>query len=524
MDKYYITTPIYYPSGRFHIGTAYTTILADVTKRYRKLRGYDAYMLTGLDEHGQKIETVAKENGKTPQEHVDEMAKTTQDLWKRMNIQNDDFIRTTEPRHEKVVQEIFERLLNQGDIYMGEYEGWYCLPCETYFTETQLIDGKCPDCGREVRKMKEESYFFNMKKYQKRIEEFYEQNPDFIQPESRRVELLNNFIKPGIEDLCVSRTSFDWGIKVKSNPKHVIYVWLDALTNYITALGYMSEDESKFNKYWPADLQIIGKDIIRFHGIYWPIFLMALDLPLPKKIYAHGFISIREGKMSKSKGNIIYPEQLLDRYGLDATKYYLLREFQFDQDMTVTPENFVNRYNGDLANDLGNLVNRTIGMVNKYFGGKFDSSDTKPTEFDEDLKALCIESAKEAEDCIENIHYSNSLEKIWKIVSAANKYIDDTKPWVLSKSDNPEDKQKLTAVMTNLIEALRIVAILIQPFMDETANKIFEYLNIQERDWNSCHEFNCKRGEIQVLNNTQPLFARLDVAEETEYIESLIKG
>ena len=524
MNKFYVTTPIYYPSGRFHIGTAYTTILADTIKRYKTLRGYDTYMLTGLDEHGQKIQTVAEKEGKTPQQHVDDMAKMTQELWKRMDIQNDDFIRTTEPRHEKVVQEIFDKLLKQGDIYMGEYEGWYCMPCETYFTESQLVDGKCPDCGREVRKMKEESYFFNMKKYQKRLEEFYKQNPDFLQPESRKNELFNNFIKPGIEDLCVSRTSFDWGIKVKGNPKHVIYVWLDALTNYITALGYMSDNDEKFNKYWPADLQIIGKDIIRFHGIYWPIFLMALDLPLPKKIYSHGFISIRDGKMSKSKGNIIYPEQLMDRYGLDATKYYLMREFPFDQDMTVTPENFVNRYNGDLANDLGNLLNRTIGMINKYFDGKVDCNNIINTEFDEELKNFTLTKVKEAEDCLENIHFANSLERIWEIISASNKYIDDTKPWVLYKSEEDQDKQKLASVMAHLVEVLRIVGVLLQPFMNETSNKIFKYLNISTTNWDSCHEFEVKRTLINVANGVEPLFARLDVEKEIEYLENLIKG
>ena len=524
MKKFYVTTPIYYPSGKFHIGTAYTTIFADTTKRYKTLRGYDTYFLTGLDEHGQKVESVAKNNGKTPQQHVDDMAKSTIELWNKMDISYDDFIRTTEPRHEKIVQEIFDRLMEQGDIYMGEYEGWYCMPCETYFTETQLVDGKCPDCGREVKKMKEESYFFNMKKYQKRLEDFYEKNPDFIEPVSRKNELFNNFIKPGIEDLCVSRTSFDWGVKVKQNPKHVIYVWLDALTNYITALGYLSEDDSKFKRYWPADLQIVGKDIIRFHGIYWPIFLMALGLPLPKKIYAHGFISIREGKMSKSKGNIIYPEQMIDRYGLDATKYYLLREFPFDQDMVVTPENFVNRYNGDLANDLGNLLNRTIGMINKYFEGNVDTSIIKPTEFDEGLKNLTLQKSKEAEECLDNIHYSNSLEKIWQIVSAANKYIDDTAPWVLFKSENEEDKQMLASVMANLVETLRIVAVLLQPFMSDTANKIFEQLNIEVRDWDSSHEFIANRGIVKVVKNPEPLFVRLEVEKELEYLEDLIKG
>ena len=523
-EKFYITTPIYYPSGKFHIGTAYTEIFADTTKRYKKLRGYDAYLLTGLDEHGQKIETVASNNGKTPQEHVDEMAKATIELWKKMDIQYDDFIRTTEPRHEKIVQEIFDKLLKQGDIYMGEYEGWYCLPCETYFTETQLVDGKCPDCGREVTRMKEESYFFNMKKYQKKLEEFYEKNPDFIEPESRKTELFNNFIKPGIEDLCVSRTSFDWGIKVKGNPKHVIYVWLDALTNYITALGYLSEDDSKLKKYWPADLQIIGKDIIRFHGIYWPIFLMALGLPISKKIYAHGFISIKNGKMSKSKGNVIYPEQMIDRYGLDATKYYLLREFPYDRDMTITPENFVNRYNGDLANDLGNLLNRTIGMINKYFNGELDKANGMRTEFDESLKELALQKVKETEENLDNLHYSDALEKIWEIVSASNKYIDDTKPWILFKSENNQDKQKLVSVMARLVENLRIVAIMLQPFMNETANKIFSQLNIDKKDWNSAYEFNIDEGIIRVAKDVEPLFTRLEVDKEIEYLENLIKG
>ena len=524
-EKYYITTPIYYPSGRFHIGTAYTEILADTTKRYKKLRGFDSYLLTGLDEHGQKIETVAKENNKTPQEHVDEMARMCKELWKKMDIQYDDFIRTTEERHEKIVQEIFDRLLKQGDIYMGEYEGWYCLPCETYFTETQLVDGKCPDCGREVKKMKEESYFFNMKKYQKRLEDFYEKNPDFIEPLSRKNELFNNFIKPGIEDLCVSRTSFDWGIKVKGNPKHVIYVWLDALTNYITALGYLSDDATKFNKYWPADLQIIGKDIIRFHGIYWPIFLMALDLPISKKIYAHGFISIKDGKMSKSKGNVIYPEQMIDRYGLDATKYYLLREFPFDQDMTVTPESFVNRYNGDLANDLGNLLSRTIGMINKYFDGSLNTSNLIETEFDKNIKEFVNDKIKEIENNYDSLHYSAALTNIWDIISAANKYIDNTTPWILFKSEDINDRNKLASVMANLVEILRIVAVLIQPVMNDTSNKIFKQLKINNKDWDSIYEYSVNREEkINVDEKSEILFTRLDTEEEIEYLENLIKG
>ena len=522
--KFYVTTPIYYPSGKLHIGSSYTTILADAIKRYKKLRGYDAFMLTGADEHGQKIETVAKENNKDPQTYVDEMAEATKKLWKKLNIEYDDYIRTTEKRHEDVAREIFDKLMKQGDIYLGEYEGWYCLPCETYFTEKQLVEGKCPDCGREVRKMKEEAYFFNMKKYQNKIEEFYEENPNFIQPESRRNELLNNFIKPGIEDLCVSRTSFDWGIKVKSNPKHVIYVWLDALTNYITALGYGTDHDENYQKYWPADLHIIGKDIIRFHGIYWPIFLMALGLPLPKQIYAHGFLSIREGKMSKSKGNVVYPEHLYERYGVDATRYYLLREYPFDQDVIFTPESFVNRYNGDLANDLGNLLNRTIGMVNKYFGGEINVSELAQTEFDSEFETEVVKKVGEAEVCYDDIHFSNALEKVWEIISLSNKYIDKAEPWVLVKSENEEDRKKLISVMSHLVESLRIVGILIQPALPEASSKIFNQLNIEETNWDSTKEFKADRKAIKVVEKSEPLFIRLDTNEEIEYLSSLIKG
>lgn len=522
--KFYITTPIYYPSGKFHIGTAYTTILTDTIKRYKALRGYDSYMLTGLDEHGQKIQTVAEKEGSKPQEYVDKMAEATKKLWKDMNISYSDFIRTTDKRHEETVAKIFEKLLAQGDIYKGEYEGWYCMPCETYFTQTQLVDGKCPDCGRDVQLMKEETYFFNMKKYQKRLEEFYEKNPDFIQPESRKNELFNNFIKPGVEDLCVSRTSFDWGVKVPSDPKHVVYVWLDALTNYITALGYMQEDDSKFKKYWPADLHIIGKDIIRFHGIYWPIFLMALDLPLPKKIYAHGFISIRDGKMSKSKGNVIYPENLTERYGVDATKYFLLREFAFDQDISFTPESFVNRFNADLANDLGNLLNRTVGMINKYFEGKVDVSEAKTTEIDAKLEEKVLSNIIEIEKLMDDLHVSNSLEKIWEIISVSNKYIDETEPWKLAKSENEEDRKILVSVMAHLVENLRIVGTILQAYMPETAEKILNTLNVENRQWEDIKNIHANSGMIEVPSKIEPLFARLDVKEEMEYLENLIKG
>ena len=523
---FYVTTPIYYPSGKFHLGTAYTTVLADTVKKYKKQRGYDARMLTGLDEHGQKIEQVAIKRGLTPQQHVDDIAEQAKALWKMMDIQYDDFIRTTEERHTKVVEKIFDRFMEQGDIYKGEYEGWYCMPCETYFTETQLVDGKCPDCGREVKKMREESYFFNMKKYQKRLEDFYAQNPDFIAPESRKNELFNNFIKPGLEDLCVSRTSFDWGVKVKKNPKHVVYVWLDALTNYITALGYGSDDDSKLKKYWPADLQIVGKDIIRFHGIYWPIFLMALDLPIPKKLYAHGWIMMKDGKMSKSKGNIVYPELLIDRYGLDATKYFLLKELQYGQDGVFTPEGFVERYNIDLCNDLGNLLNRTIGMMNKYFEGNIPALGSTKNEQDDELEVFVLEKVKQVENDMDTVHVSNALAEIWNIISRSNKYIDETAPWVLAKSEVPEDREKLASVMYHLAENLRIVAILLEPFMKQTSKKMLEQLGIKDESittWDSTHTYGNIQEGTKVIEKGEPLFMRLDMEEEVNYIKEGMK-
>ncbi len=525
-NTFYVTTPIYYPSGKLHIGSAYTTVLADAMKRYKIARGYDSYMLTGLDEHGQKIQEIAIKNGKMPQEYVDEMAEEVKKLWKYMNIEYDDFIRTTEERHTKVVEDIFDKLMEQGDIYLGEYEGWYCTPCETFFTETQLVDGKCPDCGREVKKMKEESYFFNMKKYQKRLEEFYEQNPDFIAPESRKNELFNNFIKPGLEDLCVSRTSFDWGVKVRKNPKHVVYVWLDALTNYITALGYGTDENGKFQKYWPADLQIVGKDIIRFHGIYWPIFLMALDLPIPKKLYAHGWIMMKDGKMSKSKGNIVYPELLIERYGLDATKYFLLKELQYGQDGVFTPEGFVERYNIDLCNDLGNLLNRTIGMMNKYFAGTIPMVGKTKNEQDEELEAFVLEKVKQVEENMDSVHVSNALQEIWNIIARSNKYIDETAPWALAKSEDVEDKEKLASCMYHLAENLRIVAILLQPFMKETSQKMLEQLGINEetiKTWNSAKTYGEIKEQTKVIEKGEPLFMRLDMEEEINYIKEGMK-
>ena len=520
---FYITTPIYYPSGRFHLGTAYTTVLADTIKKYKEQRGYDARLLTGVDEHGQKIEQVAIKRCLTPQEHVDEMAEQAKKLWKLMDIEYDDFIRTTEERHTKIVEKIFTKVMEQGDRYKGEYEGWYCMPCETYFTETQLVDGKCPDCGREVKKMKEEAYFFNMKKYQKRLEELYKENPNFIEPESRKNELFNNFIKPGLEDLCVTRTSFDWGIKVPSDPKHVIYVWLDALTNYITALGYMSDDEKLFNKYWPADLQLVGKDIIRFHGIYWPIFLMALGLPVPKKIYSHGFLMMKDGKMSKSKGNIVYPEMLVERYGLDATRYFLLKEFPYGQDAIFTPEDFVNKYNFDLCNDLGNLLNRTIGMINKYFEGKVPNYTGVINEVDKDLEETVASKISEYEENMENLHFSNAIDSIWGIISRTNKYIDETMPWALAKN---EETEKLSSVMNHLVENLRIVAILIKPAMSETSEKILNQLGINKeeyKEYDTIKEYGKTVKDAKVIEKGEPIFARLDSEEEIEYIKGQMK-
>ena len=522
MEKFYITTPIYYPSGKFHIGTSYTEVLADTIKRYKQLRGYDVFMLTGTDEHGQKIQTVAEKAGKTPQEHVDEMAQMAKELWAKMHIKYDYFIRTTDENHEKAVQKIFEYFLEKGDIYKGEYEGWYCMPCETYFTKTQLVDGKCPDCGREVKLLKEEAYFFNMKKYADRLLKFYEDNPDFVEPAYRKTEMINNFIKPGLEDLCVTRTSFDWGIKVPNDPKHVIYVWLDALTNYLTALGYMQEDDTLFKKYWPADVQVVGKDIARFHLIYWPIFLMALDLPLPKHIYAHSFIMMKDGKMSKSKGNVVYPDMLVNRYGLDATKYFLLKSMPYAQDGEFSPEEFVQRFNSDLCNDLGNLLNRTIGMINKYFNGKVEKYPESISEIDKNIENFADEVITKVEEKFETVHLSDVLTETWTLVARTNKYIDETTPWILAKEDK---KEELQSVMYHLVENLRKIAILIKPYMENTANNIFNQLGISEdlQKWDTLRD-NKKLNNIIVTNKPEVLFARLDIEEEIEYIKAQMKG
>ena len=524
-QTFYITTPIYYPSGKFHIGTAYTTVASDTIARYKRLRGYDVRFLTGMDEHGQKIQEKAAEAGKHPQEYVNEIADAAKKLWALMDISYDDFIQTTQERHKNSVEKIFKKFLDNGDIYKGEYEGLYCVPCESYYTETQLVDGKCPDCGRDVQTVKEESYFFNMKKYANKLLKYYEENVEFIEPESRKNEMINNFIKPGLEDLSVSRTSFDWGIKVPGDPKHVIYVWVDALSNYITSLGYGSDNEELFNKYWPADVHVVGKDIVRFHTIYWPIFLMALDLPLPKKVFAHGFIMMKDGKMSKSKGNVVYPEMLVERYGLDATRYFLLRELPFGSDGVFSPESFVERTNFDLANDLGNLLNRTVSMMNKYFDGVIPSENLQATEFDATLKAHAEDVRAKYEESMEKMQFSVVLAELWSLVSRTNKYIDETSPWVLAKDE--ADQPKLAAVMANLAESLRHIAVMLQPFMTTAPKQIAEQLGLSDEllAWDSISTFgNVIPANTKVVEKGVPIFPRLDAEVEIEYIREQMQA
>lgn len=529
-DTFYITTPIYYPSGNLHIGHAYSTVAGDVIARYKRMQGYDVRYLTGTDEHGQKIQEKAQKAGKTELEYLDEMISGIKNLWSKLEISNDDFIRTTEERHKQVVEKVFERLLKQGDIYLGEYEGWYSVPDETYYTESQLVDpvyengkivgGKSPDSGHEVELVKEESYFFNINKYTDRLLEFYDENPDFIQPPSRKNEMINNFIKPGLEDLAVSRTSFDWGVRVPSNPKHVVYVWIDALVNYISSLGYLSDDETLFKKYWPADIHLMAKEIVRFHSIIWPILLMALDLPLPKKVFAHGWILMKDGKMSKSKGNVVDPNVLIDRYGLDATRYYLMRELPFGSDGVFTPEAFVERTNYDLANDLGNLVNRTISMINKYFHGELPAYQGPKHELDEKMEAMALETVKSFNDNMESLQFSVALSTVWKFISRTNKYIDETQPWVLAKDEN--QREMLGNVMAHLVENIRFATILLQPFLTHAPREIFKQLNINNPDLHqldSLQQYGMLSEAITVTEKPTPIFPRLDTEAEIAYIK-----
>ena len=513
-EKFYITTAIAYTSKKPHIGNTYEIILTDAIARFNRFIGKDVFFLTGTDEHGQKIQEIAEEMGITPQEHVDKIAGEIRDIADMLNISYDKFIRTTDDYHVKAVQQIFKKLYDQGDIYKGEYEGWYCTPCESFWTKTQLKEGNlCPDCGRPVNKTKEEAYFFKMSKYQDRLMKYIEEHPEFIQPESRKNEMVNNFLKPGLQDLCVSRTSFSWGIPVEFDPGHVVYVWIDALSNYITALGYTPEEKGElYKKYWPADVHVIGKDILRFHTIYWPIMLMALGEPLPKQVFGHPWMLFGEEKMSKSRGNVIYAEDLVRHFGVDAVRYYSLHEMPFAQDGTITYDTFISRFNSDLANKLGNLVNRTVAMINKYFDGVVSDGSVNG-EFDEDLKSVATGAINKMEAKMKGLHVADSIDEIWAVVDRANKYIDETTPWILAK--NEEDKPRLGTVLYNLAETIRIIAALLSSYMPETAQKIAAQINADNIDYESTKTFGVLKPGTKV-GEAVPLFARIDADKKLE--------
>ena len=516
-EKFYITTAIAYTSRKPHIGNTYEIVLTDAIARFKRYTGHDVFFCTGTDEHGQKIQELAEAAGISPKEYVDGVAAEIKKIWDLMNTSYDKFIRTTDDYHVETVQKIFKKLYDQGDIYLDSYEDWYCTPCESFWTETQLVDGKCPDCGREVHKQHEEAYFFKMSKYADRLMKYIEENPDFIQPEARKKEMINNFLKPGLQDLCVSRTKIDWGIPVPIGKGHTVYVWLDALTNYITALGYRCDEKGElYQKYWPADVHIIGKDILRFHTIYWPIFLMALGEPLPKKIFGHPWLLNGQDKMSKSIGNVIYADDLVRNFGVDAVRYYLLHVLPFAADGTITFDTLSSRFNSDLANTLGNLVNRTVSMINKYFDGDIPSVGEE-TEFDADLADTCLRAAKKTEECMDKLRVADAMDCIWEIVNRANKYIDETMPWALAKSD--DGREKLKTVMYNLIEAIRFITSLLGSFMPDTQTAIAKQTGAAELEWESLECFGMTKPGVKV-GAAEPLFVRLDPEKKLAELEA----